>query len=124
MIANSRFSRRSIIKAISGLPVAGALAPFVPTSVRAQAASPKRLVVVFKSFGFTASGFWPKVSGSAITGLGSHLQPLETHKKNLLFVDGLDIYGVSYKQDNLHGKNDNNHGRGMSIVFTGSPAVV
>lgn len=87
-------SRRRLIKSSAA---AALLAPFVPAALRrAEAAPPRRLVLVFTPSGVPQGKLYNNVYWGA-TGtetqftFGKTLAPLEPYKKDLLLLEGIDI---------------------------------
>lgn len=105
-------SRRRLLASIGGAALASRLAPFIPASVRAAGASPRRMLVVFHPMGYLERTFWPQSSGGSWT-LGETMSALAPWKDKLIYPDGLEIAGAGASDDNEHGK-------GMNMVFTGS----
>lgn len=111
----SRLSRRSLLS-LSTAAGASALLPFLPVAARAQAAaSPKRLLVVFSPMGYLESSFFPTGSTSDFQ-LGETMTALEPFKQHLIYLDGLNMYGAQW----FFPDDDNEHGSGMAMCFTGS----
>lgn len=95
---------------------ASALLPFLPVAARAQDASaPKRLLVVFSPMGYLESGFFPSGTTSDFQ-LGETMTALEPFKQQLIYLDGLNMYGAQW----FFPDDDNEHGSGMAMCFTGS----
>lgn len=110
-------SRRGLLGTLAG---AGALRllPFLPASVRAaEAGPPKRLLVVFHPMGYLEQTFWPKrTPDGADWTLGATMTALGDWKQKLIFLDGLLMYGASW----YFPDDDNEHGTGAAMCFTGS----
>lgn len=129
-----RFSRRSILRGTAGVAVG---LPWLEalTASRAEAApGPKRLVVVASVLGTFPEWFWPRPPGSPpwpegyqpkkkyISGttaldttefqLEPITKPLESHRKELLFVEGLDP------------SNCNGHGGYCNMLTAAQPVVI
>lgn len=112
---HARFSRRNLIAATVGAAAASRLTPWMPITARAaEAAAPKRLLVVFTPMGFLESTFWPKMAGDDIV-QSPTMAALDPYKKKLTYLDGLGMWGGSgdFPDD------DNEHGSGMCCAFTG-----
>jgi hypothetical protein len=110
-----RLSRRSLLGAATA-GLSSALFPFIPAGARAQAgAAPKRLLVVFSPMGYLESGFFPSGSTSDFS-LGETMTVLEPFKNQLIYLDGLSIYGAQW----FFPDDDNEHGSGMAMCFTAS----
>ncbi|MDX2021472.1 MAG: DUF1552 domain-containing protein [Deltaproteobacteria bacterium] len=107
-------SRRKLLAALASAGAASRLAPFVPASVRA-AEPPKRLLVVFSPMGYLENSFWPKGTATDFT-LGETMTALNPYKSKLLYLDGLMLYGAQW----FFPDDDNEHGSGQAMVFTGS----
>src|SRR5690242_5128969 len=108
-------SRRSMLR-LAGAGMASSLLPFLPVGARAQGAtSPKRLLVVFSPMGYLESGFFPSGSGSDFQ-LGETMTELEAHKSQLIYLDGMSVYGAQW----FFPDDDNEHGSGMAMCFTAS----
>lgn len=107
-------SRRKMLAALASAGAASRLAPFIPASVRA-AEPPKRLLVVFSPMGYLENTFWPKGTGADFT-LGETMTALNPYKSKLLYLDGLMLYGAQW----FFPDDDNEHGSGQAMVFTGS----
>jgi hypothetical protein len=101
---------------MTGGAMASSLLPFLPVAARAQSAvAPKRLLVVFSPMGYLESGFFP--SGSATDfQLGETMTALESFKQQLIYLDGLNMYGAQW----FFPDDDNEHGSGMAMCFTAS----
>lgn len=108
---SQRFSRRNILSGLAAAPVLSALSPFLPVGMAraADASAPKRLLTIFHPMGWLESTFWPTPDGTSFK-LDPVMAPLEPWKSKLIFPDGLL----------LRAPGGNEHGRGMSSVFTGS----
>lgn len=103
---------------LSALVAAGGvsrIAPFLPVSLQAGQAAPKRILCVYSPMGYLENSFWPTGSSTAFT-LGETMTALEPWKRHLLYVDGLTIYGARW----FFGGDDNEHGTGSAMVFTGA----
>lgn len=111
----SRLSRRALLS-LSTAAGASALLPFLPVAARAQSsAAPKRLLVVFSPMGYLESGFFPTGTTSDFQ-LGETMTALEPFKQQLIYLDGLNMYGAQW----FFPDDDNEHGSGMAMCFTGS----
>ncbi len=111
----NRLSRRTILRLAAG-GTAASLLPFLPVGARAQGSgSPKRLLVVFSPMGYLESGFFPSGTLSDFQ-LGETMTALEPYKQQLIYLDGMSTYGAQY----FFPDDDNEHGSGMAMCFTGS----
>lgn len=109
-------SRRSALK-LAGGAAASALLPFLPVGVRAaESAAPKRLLVVFSPMGYLESSFWPRQTSDGGFTLGETMTALNDFKSQLIYPDGLILYGASW----YFPDDDNEHGSGMAMAFTAS----
>lgn len=109
-------SRRGLLSGLAGAGVGTRLLPFLPAAVRA-ADPPKRLLVIFTPMGYLESSFWPKKTpdGSDFT-LGETMTALNDFKSKLIYPHGLLLYGAQWYMPD----DDNEHGSGMAMCFTGS----
>ncbi len=65
--------------------------------------------------GYLESGFFPSGSASDFQ-LGETMTALEPYKQQLIYLDGMTNYGAQY----YFPDDDNEHGSGMAMCFTGS----
>lgn len=118
----TRGSRRSFIANIAGAAAATRLLPLMPRAAFAATEAPKRLLCVFSPLGYLENFFWPRGEGADFT-LGETQKVLTPYKDKLLYVDGLMLSGHNTgdkRRDRAGVKWDNEHGQGISGVFTGS----
>lgn len=106
---SNAISRRGILGGLAAGPLLSALSPFLPVGMAKAADVPKRLLVIFHPMGYLESTFWPTADGTGYK-LDPTMAALDPWKSKLLFPDGLL----------LHAASGNEHGMGMSAVFTGS----
>lgn len=117
-------SRRQFIHSIVGGAAAGQLMQLMPHAAFGQAATPKRLLVVFHPMGYLETSFFPTVQGGNLV-LGETQKVLEPHKSKLIYLDGLMKTDRPQWYDFEARKQirDNEHGSGINGVFTGSRLV-
>ena len=99
--------------------IAPSLSPFVPSMVRAQDDVPKRVLVVYHGLGYLENSFWPTPGPSGRADdftLGESMRVLEPHREQLIYPDGLLLYGAQY----FYPDDDNEHASGGNMTFTGS----
>ncbi|AFE04478.1 Tat pathway signal sequence domain-containing protein [Corallococcus coralloides DSM 2259] len=114
------FSRRSILKLLSGTAMAAPFAHLLTSSVAEAAdAAPLRFIALFTPHGLLPEYWLPKGNdtGFNIDFENSVLQPLQRHRDKLLVLDGLD-YRVLYE----HGRTG--HEGGPVTFLTGSQVEV
>ncbi|WP_223644063.1 DUF1552 domain-containing protein [Corallococcus sp. EGB] len=114
------FSRRSILKLLSGTAMAAPFAHLLTSSVAEAAdAAPLRFIALFTPHGLLPEYWTPKGSDTNfnIDFENSVLQPLQRHRDKLLVLDGLD-YRVLYE----HGRTG--HEGGPVTFLTGSQVEV
>jgi hypothetical protein len=114
------FSRRSILKLLSGTAMAAPFAHLLTSSVAEAAdAAPLRFIALFTPHGLLPEYWTPRGSDSNfnIDFENSVLQPLQRHRDKLLVLDGLD-YRVLYE----HGRTG--HEGGPVTFLTGSQVEV
>ncbi|NBD11875.1 MULTISPECIES: DUF1552 domain-containing protein [Corallococcus] len=114
------FSRRSILKLLSGTAMAAPFAHLLTSSVaEAAEAAPLRFIALFTPHGYLPEYWTPKGSDTNynIDFENSVLQPLQRHRDKLLVLDGLD-YRVLYE----HGRTG--HEGGPVTFLTGSQVEV
>ena len=113
-IAN--FHRRTFLGTIAGVGITAGLLPFLPRGARAAGDGPRRILLVYSPLGNFAESWWP--TGSEFEWeLGSSLAGLAPYKEHLLFPDGLVKQGMQW---DANGGPGNEHGKGISMVWTGS----
>ncbi len=123
-MSRTSLSRRHLLGALGGLGASGILParlrPFLPAGALPSASAadpPRRLLVVFHPMGYLEQSFWPtKTPDGADFTLGETMTPLADLKKKLIFLDGLLMYGASW----YFPDDDNEHGSGAALCFTGS----
>ena len=113
-MASTSYSRRRLLAAIAAAGGAARLAPFLPASVRA-ATAPKRILTIFSPMGYLENSFFPSGTGTNFT-LGETQTALQAWKDKLIYLDGIGIYGAPWY---FH-SDDNEHGTGSNMVFTGA----
>ncbi|RKG56738.1 DUF1552 domain-containing protein [Corallococcus sp. AB011P] len=114
------FSRRSILKLLSGTAMAAPFAHLLTSSVAEAAdAAPLRFIALFTPHGLLPEYWVPKGNDTSfnIDFENSVLQPLQRHRDKLLVLDGLD-YRVLYE----HGRTG--HEGGPVTFLTGSQVEV
>ncbi|RKG90013.1 DUF1552 domain-containing protein [Corallococcus sp. CA049B] len=114
------FSRRSILKLLSGTAMAAPFAHLLTSSVAEAAdAAPLRFIALFTPHGLLPEYWLPKGNDTSfnIDFENSVLQPLQRHRDKLLVLDGLD-YRVLYE----HGRTG--HEGGPVTFLTGSQVEV
>ncbi|RKG71732.1 DUF1552 domain-containing protein [Corallococcus sp. CA054B] len=114
------FSRRSILKLLSGTAMAAPFAHLLTSSVAEAAdAAPLRFIALFTPHGLLPEYWVPKGNDTNfnIDFENSVLQPLQRHRDKLLVLDGLD-YRVLYE----HGRTG--HEGGPVTFLTGSQVEV
>src|SRR5688500_11847529 len=118
----SQRSRRNFLTNVVGAAAAAKLLPFMPREAFGATTTPKRLLCVFSPMGYLEDFFWPTGEGASFK-LGETQAALEPFKDKLLYVNGL-LHSAGATNDVRHrrpdAKPDNEHGVGMSGIFTGS----
>ncbi len=113
-------TRRNLVRLFGSGAAAAAMAPFVPRSSHAGGnASPRRLLVIYHGLGYLENSFWPTAGPSGAADdftLGATQSVLEPYREHLIYPDGLTLYGAPY----YFPDDDNEHGSGGSMTFTGS----
>lgn len=110
-----RISRRALLRGAGGIAIG---LPFLDLMVRDGAARadtppiPQRFVVFFSPNGSIRENWTPTGTETDFT-LSRILAPLETYKKNLIILDGVDNEAAK------HGPGDD-HMRGMGAMLTGT----
>ncbi len=113
-----QLNRRKFAGLMGGSAVAGGLLPFLPrASYAGGSGSPKRLLVIFHGLGYLENSFWPTpgATDSDFT-LGQTQAVLEPFRDQLIYPDGLTLYGGPY----YFPDDDNEHGSGAAMTFTAS----
>jgi hypothetical protein len=112
MTTTIRPSRRQALASLGA-----GLLPFVPVAARAaNVMAPQRLLVVFSPMGYLEDTFWPTRTPDGGFTLGPTMSALAELKSKLIYLDGLILYGASW----YFPDDDNEHGSGMAMAFTGS----
>ncbi len=117
MKPSNYFSRRSFL---AGMGLGTGMLPLLGPDHLAfgQAGAPRRLIVVVQTNGTIADAFFPKGSPTASSldelTLPAITEPLEKHKKDLLFIENLELKNFT-EQPNNGGAHDN-----YSNIFTGA----
>ncbi|MES1172029.1 MAG: DUF1552 domain-containing protein, partial [Bacteroidota bacterium] len=118
MASRGMLSRRKLLGSLVGAGAAARLLPFLPAGAFAQtAAAPKRLLCVFHPMGWLENDFFPRRTSDTEFTLGPSVAALNDLKSKLIFMDGLMLYGNRYF---FTSSDDNEHGKGMAMAFTGS----
>jgi hypothetical protein len=106
-----RIDRRRFLRGAGGVAIALPFLSAMSDSVRAGS-FPKRLVIFFTGLGQVKSQ-WAPVGTETDFDLGTVLQPLEAHKKDLLILEGIDMVSA------YHGPGDP-HQTGIGQALTGT----
>jgi hypothetical protein len=110
-------SRRGLLGSLAAGGAAARLLPFMPVAARAaDGAPPKRLLCVFHPMGWLENDFFPRRTSDTDFTLGPSVAALEAWKSKLIFLDGLMLYGAEW----FFPDDDNEHGSGGTMAFTGS----
>jgi len=113
---SSQFNRRNLLKQLGTTAGLGTAAYFLPTLRNAHAAPPPKRFVLFYSHQATLPWMWvPKSGGKTDFQLGVLLAPLESHKKDLVLLSGIDFAALDLPGGR---KGEDGHGSGQACSLT------
>lgn len=118
----ARLNRRALIGSLAGLGITAGLSSFLPKAAwSAGEAPPKRLLLVFHPMGWLEDYFFPTGTATDFT-LGESVTAFEPLKHKMTFLDGLVMRGQQWWHQNMG--LDNEHGKGITQLWTGSAGTV
>jgi hypothetical protein len=113
---SSQFNRRNLLKRLGTTAGLGTAAYLLPTLRNAHAAPPPKRFVLFYSHQATLPWMWiPKSGDKTNFVLGDLLSPLESYKKDLVLLSGVDFAALDQPGGR---KGEDGHASGQACSLT------